>query len=84
MVSLSQSVTNEIIRIGRASLIEVRQRTVEDQSTVFLRRLRSSYDRLSLEEIGIISQALGHQDTEERPCKACKIIAQKEFDLAED
>lgn len=84
MPSLSQDISNEVIRIGRASLIEVRQRTVEDQSTAFLRRLRSSYDKLSLEEIGIISQALGHQDTEERPCKACKIIAQKEFDRAED
>ena len=84
MASLSASITAEIVRIGRASLTEVRQRTVEDQSTSALRRLRSSYDKLSVEQIEVISQAIGHEDTEERPCKACKIIAQKEFDLAED
>ena len=84
MPSLSASITAEIVRIGRASLTEVRQRTVEDQGEAALRRLRSSYDKLSVEQIGVISQAIGHEDTEERPCKACKVIAQKEFDLAED
>ncbi len=84
MASLSASITAEIVRIGRASLTEVRQRTVEDQSTSALRRLQASYDKLSVEQIAVISQAIGHEDTEERPCKACKIIARKEFDMAED
>ncbi len=84
MASLSESITQEVLRIGRAGLAEVRMRTVEDNSKSLLRRFRAGYDKLSPEQIGAAQQALGHEDTEERPCKICRLIAQKEFDLAED
>ena len=84
MASLSENITQEIIRIGRAGLTEVRMRTIEDNSKALMKRLRSGYDKLTPEQIGAVQQALGHEDTEERPCKVCRLIAQKEFDLAED
>lgn len=84
MPSLSESITQEVLRIGRAGLAEVRQRTVEDNSKALLRRFRANYATLTPEQIGAVQQTLGHEDTEERPCKICRLIAQKEFDLAED
>lgn len=84
MPSITQEIVGEITRIARMGFQDVRLRTLEDQRTVLTRRLQSRYDKLSIEQIKVIQQALGHTDTEDKPCKACRIVAQKEFDLAED
>ncbi len=46
-----------------------------------LRRFKANYDTLSLEDIGAIHAAMGHEDSEERPCKICKIMAAEEVRL---
>lgn len=84
MSSLTSAISDEITRYAKAGFNEVRLSTLEDNKTVLERRLRSRYDKLSLEQIQIISQALGHSDGETNPCKTCRIIAQKEMELAED
>ena len=83
-MSLINLVSAEITRIAGLGLIEIRERTVEDKQTVLLRQLRTKYDKLSLDQIAEIQASLGHTQGEVNPCKACKIIAQKEYRLAED
>ena len=83
-MGLVDLITEEITRIAGMSLAEVRERTTEDKQNVLLRQLRSKYDRLSIDQILEIQASLGHQQGEASPCKACKIIAQKEYRLAED
>ena len=84
MSSLTAAITEEITRYAKSGFNEIRLATLEDNKTLLERRLRSNYDKLSLEQIQLISQSLGHTDSETNPCKTCRIIAQKEFDLAED
>lgn len=83
-MALIDLVSEEITRIAGMGLSEVRERTTEDKQAVLLRQLRSKYDRLSLDQIAEIQASLGHHGGETHPCKACKIIAQKEYRLAED
>ena len=70
--------------IAGAGLAEVRELTIEDKQNTLLRQLRSKYDTLSIDQILEIQASLGHQQGEVNPCKACKIISQKEYRLAED
>ena len=84
MSSLTAAITEEITRYAKGAFNEIRLSTLEDNKTLLERRLRQNYDKLSLEQIQTIGQALGHTETEANPCKTCRIIAQKEFELAED
>ncbi len=49
-----------------------------------MRRLSTHYDTLTVEQVAAIQQATGHKDGEDKPCKVCKLIARKEYDLIED
>lgn len=74
----------EVERIYGIAMEEVMQIAHQDSHDVLLRRFSSKYGTLSIEEKLAIRQALGHQDNERTPCKACRIIARKEYDQAED
>lgn len=56
----------------------------DSTDTVLMRRLRVSYPKLAMEEVLAIRDSLGHEHAEARPCKTCRMMAQQEFDLAED
>jgi hypothetical protein len=82
--TLSDHIAAEVERVYGFALKEVLSFSHQDSKDVLLRRFSAHYDTLSIEEIMTLRQGLGHQDGEEKPCKACRIIAKKEFDLAED
>ena len=78
------NIADEISTIVQAGFREVRERTSQGGQDVLLRRFRSQYGTLSLEEITAIQDALGHEDGESNPCQVCRISAQEEFKRSED
>ena len=74
----------EVGRISKAAFNDVQERTAQKGTDALLRRFRSLYGRLSMDEITAIQEALGHQDGEDPPCKACKVMAQEEYKRTED
>ena len=78
------NIADEISSIVQAGFKEVRERTSQGGQDVLLRRFRSQYGILSLEEITAIQDALGHQTGEDSPCPVCRISAQEEFKRSED
>ncbi len=74
----------ELTPIVKAALKEVEDFFGSNGMDSLMRRFRSQYDTLTLEQIAAIHQALGHQDDEENPCKACKIMAAEEVRLSKE
>lgn len=50
---------------------------------MLLRRLRNNYDNIPVPALEAIRDNLGHERGEEKPCRACKVIADEEFKLSE-
>ncbi len=74
----------DLAPIVKNAMEELRQFFGSNGHDALLRRLRSQYDTLSLEQLAAIHSVLGHQDGEETPCKACKIMASKEVSLSQE
>ncbi len=77
-------VTDEMEAVLRVGMHEIFQLTVEQGTDTLTRKFAKLYPELSVEELVTIQDALGHKLGESEPCKACKITARKEFELAED
>lgn len=84
MSSLLDLVTEEISEIIGTALTELTNVSWQGSKTTMLRRLRSNYENLTLEQIDAIRSVMGHSHTEERPCEVCRIMALKEQQLNED
>ncbi len=83
-MTLLDNIAEEISGIVVAGFQDVQERTAQGGRDVLLRRFRSQYGMLSIEEITAIQGALGHEDSEKNPCPVCKISAQEEFKRSED
>ena len=77
-------VTDEIVNIVGIGMEELLNTVTEKGNEGLLRRFRSNYVKLEPEELVAIQEALGHTGGEVTPCAVCQIVANKEFDLAEE
>lgn len=84
MPNIMDLVTSEVTRMVGSALQEMKEFTWQGGKDVMLRRLRQSYDKLTLEQLDAIRGVMGHTDTEANPCEVCRIMARKELELAED
>lgn len=82
--NIMELATKEAERIYGLAMEEVLSLSHQNSRDVLLRRFSRGYGKLNVEEIVQLRQALGHRDDESDPCKVCRIIARKEYDLAED
>ena len=77
-------VTNEVVNIVGIGMEELMNTVTEKGNEGLLRRFKANYVKLEPEELVAIQDALQHTGSEVTPCAVCKIIASKEFDLAEE
>lgn len=82
--NIMEIATKEIEKVYGIAMREVQSLAQHDSKEALLRRFSKNYDTMNVEEIMAVQRALGHKDTEEKPCKACRIMARREYELAED
>ncbi len=81
MAGFFEGVSDDISPVVKAALQEVQEFLASNGHDNLMRRFQSQYDKLSIDDLAEIQIALGHQDGEDPPCKACKIMASKEVQL---
>jgi len=81
---LLEGVTDQMVDVINSAVDYLVDMMSSDQDDIILRRFRQQYSNLTVEQIVQVQEAFGHDDGEEKPCKVCKIMAEKEFALAED
>ncbi len=74
----------EIERIAEQGLGSFLEDTQHDANKRLMRKLRENYDTMSLEQVTQLWDQTGHDAGESPPCDTCKVIAKKEFELAEE
>lgn len=84
MVSFIDEIMNQVVDTMTEGMNFVGDDLRHNADKTLLRKLDRHYDTLSLEDTLQIWDSLGHRSDETPPCKVCKLIAQKEHDLAED
>ncbi len=81
MAGFFNDMGDDLAPIVKAAMKELKDFFGSNGHDALLRRFKSQYDTLSLEDISAIHGALGHQDNEVMPCKICKIMAAEEVRL---
>ncbi len=81
--SMMDRAIDDMVDMAGAIFAHLDAITTENLEDALLRKLREAYDTLELEQIMEARGALGHQETEERPCKFCNLMAEKEIELSE-
>ena len=82
--TFSQDVISEAMSIVRPAMTEVRTAMRQNAGDALFGKFRQQYDTLDVETILRVKQALGHNDSEEDPCKVCQFIAKKEVELQDE
>jgi hypothetical protein len=46
-----------------------------DRAPLSIQQIRARYEKLTPEEMDVLAQHWGHQDTEQYPCEGCQLIS---------
>ncbi|KKK49077.1 hypothetical protein LCGC14_3138710 [marine sediment metagenome] len=84
MPGFFEDMAGDLSPIVRAAMREVNEFFHSDGYESLMRRFQRQYGTLSIDDIAQIQGALGHEDSEETPCRVCKIMATKEVQLDQE
>ncbi|KKN77068.1 hypothetical protein LCGC14_0364070 [marine sediment metagenome] len=84
MPGFFDDMAKDISPIVSAAMREVHEFLRSDGHENLMRRFQRKYGTLSIDDIAQIQTALGHEDSEETPCRVCKIMAAKEVQLDQE
>lgn len=82
--TFSQEILAEAMSIVKPAMAEVRKAMKQNAGETLFAKFRQQYDTLDVSTILRVKQALGHNDSEEDPCKVCQFIARKEVELQDE
>lgn len=82
--TFSQEILAEAMSIVKPAMAEVRKAMKRNAGETLFAKFRTQYDTLDVSTILRVKQALGHNDSEEDPCKVCQFIARKEVELQDE
>ncbi len=81
--SMMDRAINDAVELAAGIFSHLDAITTENLEDALLRKLREAYDTLEIDELMNARAALGHKESEERPCKFCNMMAEKEIELSE-
>ncbi len=82
--NLVKMIMSDVVKLVEPTMAIMTDLTAQDSRKALLRKFKENYATLDLMTITRARSALGHKETEDKPCEVCRFIARKEISLQDE